>query len=213
LQRLHNDLRAALEDPANPRAADQKPGTVALQSAEPTEDDGVSAEPKPEGAEQPTQELCKATEEPQEHTQDDAVSAEPEPAEAEQPAQKLCDATEGPQEPTLDDVVSTESDTPNEQELNEDLDDGANTEESDSDVLAEKMVSRRRFGAIDHSIVQRNSSFDTAGRTAADHMAGGIEKRVSKLLDLIGDASEEDDGPPRLRTQEENKELIVSKIT
>lgn len=152
LQRLHNDLRAALEEPAkSPEAEEQEPGP-----AEPPD------EPVPEGP---------AT-----------VSAEPE---------------------TADEIQQD-----GQQTENEELD-------HDSPDLAERMLSRRRFGAIDHSIVQRNSSFETAGRTAADQMAGGIEKRVSKLLDQIGTSEDSDgeDEPPRLNTQEENKELIVSKIT
>lgn len=82
--------------------------------------------------------------------------------------------------------------------------------------LADRLVRHRRFGALDHAVGHGNADFSPVGQSKADGLASGIEKRVLRVLNHLAEdvAEGEDDGSPRkLKTQEENKELIVSKLS
>ena len=82
--------------------------------------------------------------------------------------------------------------------------------------LADRLIRHRRFGSLDHAVGHRNSGFAPVGQTTADELARGIEKRVQCVLSHLTDPDEEagsDDSPRSIKTQEENKELIVSKMS
>ena len=81
--------------------------------------------------------------------------------------------------------------------------------------LADRLIRHRRFGSLDHAVGHRNAGFRPAGQSAADGLADGIEKRAERVLSHVSDTEGKAAGgaePRPIRTEEENKELILSKM-
>lgn len=78
--------------------------------------------------------------------------------------------------------------------------------------LADDLVRRRAFGVVDYTIVARADGFETSGLSAADHIAASIEARVERVLEMIGESVDDEEKDAALRTQDEARELITSKL-
>ncbi len=82
-------------------------------------------------------------------------------------------------------------------------------------LLEERLAARHKFGAVDQPLVERNANFSTVGLRCAEGWTDVLDARLERTLATLSEIPEESEEGPMvrpIRTQDEARELILSKL-